>query len=470
MDEDNIFQSLGPDGIGQLPANFNQQLAGVAGSQAPSVAAPRQRRSLFDIIGHVADTLATVGGAPAQYQPNVDAALARTQAAEDRPRQIDLDNMRRDLLKTQIAHGNAQTVEDQGKADTAHVALLGVGAKGLRAVFGKSGVDGITRAWPLLAQNLHLSPQETQLISDHLAQDPEGTISALEATAAKAGGSEYGLNPVYTRDAQGNLHLHFPSKSGELNTPDLPAGETPIDPIKVIDTGDGQVVVGSKTGTPQSRFAKAGGPEKGERPVVDPKGNVIRYAPVAGSDLEYKRTHPTAAAGAKTAATQAEQVNGARDALIVLRDISSGFDDLHGMGALPGDPNDPVNTVTGALGRTRVGQAVGEQFGSAAAQKRLEIQKNMANLQQTLIRALPASATRTRFEQEILKTALPDPSKMSYSTARTLIGQYRQKFIRALQDAQRETAGGAAPAPAAKPAARRTTPQRTVRSPSISNW
>jgi hypothetical protein len=470
MDENNFFQSLGPDGIGQLPANLNQQLAGVAGSQAPAVAAPRQRRSLVDILGHVADTLATVGGAPAQYQSNIDAQLARTQAAEDRPREIDLDNMRRDLLKTQIAHGNAQTAEDQGKADTAHVALLGTGAKGLRAVFGKSGVDGVTRAWPLLAANLHLSPEDTQLISSHLAQDPEGTISALEATAAKASGQKYGLNPVYTVDADGKLHLHQLSEGGDLNSPELPAGETPVDPVKVIDTGDGQVVVGSKTGTPRHKFAKAGGPEKGERPVVDPQGNVIRYAPVAGSDLEYKRTHPTAAAGAKTAATQAEQVNGARDALIVLRDISSGFDDLHGMGALPGDPNDPVNTVTGALGRTRVGQAVGEQFGSAAAQKRLEIQKNMANLQQTLIRALPASATRTRFEQEILKTALPDPSKMSYSTARTLIGQYRQKFIRALQDAQRETAGGAAPAPAAKPAARRTTPQRTVRSPSISNW
>jgi hypothetical protein len=138
------------------------------------------------------------------------------------------------------------------------------------------------------------------------------------------------------------------------------------------------------------------------------------------------------------------------------------------MGALPGDPNDPVNTVTGALGRTRVGQAVGEQFGSAAAQKRLEIQKNMANLQQTLIKALPASATRTRFEQEILKTALPDPSKMSYSTARTLIGQYRQKFVHEGAAGIRRGAARRAPAARAQ-AARRTTPQRTVR-PSISNW
>jgi hypothetical protein len=101
------------------------------------------------------------------------------------------------------------------------------------------------------------------------------------------------------------------------------------------------------------------------------------------------------------------------------------------MKALPGDGGGAVGNVLSALGRTGIGQSLGEQAGSAAAQKRLEMQKGLNTLQQQLIKGLPASATRTKFEQEILKASLPDPSKMSYDTAKTVIGQYRDIYRRA---------------------------------------
>jgi hypothetical protein len=54
--------------------------------------------------------------------------------------------------------------------------------------------------------------------------------------------------------------------------------------------------------------------------------------------------------------------------------------------------------------------------------------KNVSALQQAMLKSLPASATRTKFEQEMLARGLPDPSKMSLSTAQTVIGQLRRSY------------------------------------------
>jgi hypothetical protein len=81
-----------------------------------------------------------------------------------------------------------------------------------------------------------------------------------------------------------------------------------------------------------------------------------------------------------------------------------------------------------------------------AAQKRLEIMKNVSALQQAMLKSLPASATRTKFEQEMLARGLPDPSKMSYETAQTVIRQLRESYTEAVA-----TLNKSAPACAAAP-------------------
>jgi hypothetical protein len=128
-------------------------------------------------------------------------------------------------------------------------------------------------------------------------------------------------------------------------------------------------------------------------------------------------------------------------ALASLSNIQQGFNDLRDLKALPGQGDDLLSRAEGALGRTGIGQHIGEQFGSPAAQKRLEIGKNVSALQQEMIKSLPASATRSRFEQELIQRGLPDPAKMDYNTAKTVIGQLRQSYLKAVKDASAETAG-----------------------------
>lgn len=457
MDEDNniLQQLLGTPSIAGAPPS-SQAIASATGmSQAPTISS-QPRRSLLDVIGRAADVFAKVGGAEALYQPTLDARA-------DRARLIDMDALRKRHDQQEIDQGDMKL---QGEHNT----VLGQGARGLRAIFDKTGAPGVQKAWPFLAHQLGIDDQHTAIVGQALSEDPEGTISALEAAMRdpKLDAAGLGLNPFYATDADGHLQAYQLGKGGQVVPVKLPDGQHPSDPIKIIDTGDSQVVVGGKSGQPQRVLPKAGGPEKGERPIVNDQGQVIRYAPVTGSSLEYNRENPDPKGDAKAARERTAQVAGAQNTLALLNNVQRGFDALHRMGALAGDPVGTGQAVAAGLGRTKVGQMVGEQAGSAAAQQRLEITKNLSNLQQAMLKSLPASATRTRFEQEMLQRGLPDPTKMSYATARQVIGELRQSFLQALRETAPPAGKSAAPRAAPKPAARRQ-PARTIR-PTVSNW
>jgi len=88
----NIMQAIGgtPDTSPvQMPAQMQQP---------QQQEAPRKRRSFLDTVGQISDVLARVGGAEAMYQPTLD-------AREDRTRQLDLDEMRKQMLDQQITQG-----------------------------------------------------------------------------------------------------------------------------------------------------------------------------------------------------------------------------------------------------------------------------------------------------------------------------------------------------------------------------
>lgn len=134
-------------------------------------------------------------------------------------------------------------------------------------------------------------------------------------------------------------------------------------------------------------------------------------------------------AGAK--AEEKQSIQPALDALLNLR---AEFKRLHELGALAGDQTG-LGAVASAVGRSPVGQFVGAQAGDEASQVRETIKKNQSQLQQQLIKALPASATRTRFEQEILKQSLPDPYRMAYGTSSDVINQLANSFRGAVEAA-----------------------------------
>jgi hypothetical protein len=481
----NSFQDPAQGGI--LPTNNVMQLLGgdqtLAPSQMPSIAsaagsdqlsAPQHggRQSLFDIIGRVGDMFAKIGGSTPLYQSTMDADLARQQAAEDRPRQVDLENLKAQLVKSQIGKANSDAADAQGKLDTAHAALIGAGAKGLRAVFAKSGADGVNRAWPLVAQQLHLSPEDTQTIGQHLQQDPDTTISALEATAAKAtsgkDGNEYGLVPIYTRDAQGNLHVRLPSKSGEFSTTELPNGEVPVDPGKAVDLGDRTLVYGSKSNNPQMILPHGGKPAEGTRPIVGPDGQINGYTALPLTDTSGNVVgSATDAKGAaadvrKQAANSGKNYATYKAADNALADLDKSLADLRN------DPNlaDATGLVGGNLNLTpaqrtfhgRVEAVIGQSIPAAIAAIR------------GAGGAAPRAVSEIMGEAKGLTGAISDRNQPAAAYAQQIDEARARLRQRRLEMAQEFKANSAPAAPAPAAPVMRRTPQKTVRSPSISNW
>lgn len=420
--------------------------------------APGQRRSVLDTVGRLADVFARVGGAPVLYQPTIDARDDRRMAIEDRARTIDLDALRKTTLQQNNAAG-ALELSDKERTQA------GTAINGLQALQKANPSVDISKAWPLLAAQAGIAPERAAVIGQALAADPNN-VDALDSEF-NGNDQKLGLQPFYVKDsATGKTHAFQLNAKGEAAEIKLPDGFEPVNPVKVVDTGGAQVLVDSRTGAPVTTIQKTEAPGK----VADRQqrtdianGRNATTLTVAGM--------PARAKG--DAASTSKSDAGNSEALIALDNLENGFKDLHNMNALPGDNGGVVNNVLSALGRTGTGQYLGEQAGSPAAQRRVAMQKTVNTLQQTLIKALPASATRTKFEQEILAKSLPDPSRMSFGTAQQVINDYRDIFKRAQAAAATSATptrvlpprlpspGTKLPArPAAQPAGR----------PTVSNW
>lgn len=158
------------------PFNIMEALNGGVPNAAPPVAAPamsrqpRERRSVLDTVGRLADVFAKVGGADALYQPTLDARQDRAFAIEDRTRGIDLDALKTALVKQQITTGGQQ-IEAGENALTDHTTgKLALGVRGLQAIAARGGDPA--KAWPILAQQLGIEPERAAVIGEAIAKDP----------------------------------------------------------------------------------------------------------------------------------------------------------------------------------------------------------------------------------------------------------------------------------------------------------
>lgn len=327
MDSDNILSILASLGAGQqpqaAPSNFLQQAAPplpayspppaapVAPTVAPTTEAPRPRRSLLDTLGRISDVIAKVGGADALYQPTLDAREDRTLALGDHSRKVDADNI---ALAT-------------GKFDLSdkHNIRLGQVARGLKAIQTAGG--DINQAWPLLAQRMQLDPETVQSIGQALATDPhalEGLIGAT--TDPKYDQSKYGGTVVYAKDAKtGNLVAYQPSLSGDEARNILPEGVVPIDPLKFVDTGNAQVGVGTRSGTPVRILPKSVAP--------DTRANIGSRERIAAAGNRSRETIAAmpARSGAGKTANPAMVATGAAPVVAALRDAITRLHDSGGM-------------------------------------------------------------------------------------------------------------------------------------------
>jgi hypothetical protein len=172
---DNALGAPGPLDVNPLGApidttNVFQQLA----PQAPAIEAPTGKRSILDVIGGISDVVANVGGAQAQYQPRLDAAQQRADEERARQRQ-QVDYGWQDKFNTQkYSKGENELRDDQ-------VTRFGQAARGLSAVLDSAGPEGVARAFPALAQQLGLSPEEADVFGRSLQSNPRETIETLRA-------------------------------------------------------------------------------------------------------------------------------------------------------------------------------------------------------------------------------------------------------------------------------------------------
>lgn len=273
---DNIFQQLGEP----------QADVGSPTLQAETAhEAPQGRTSILDVIGGLADTFAQIGGSAPMYQPAIDAELARRQAAEDRPLQVRLNQQK-------VAKGDQDFTKGDIEIDDARRTQIGQAVKGLSYALQKGGPESVMRAWPMMAAQLKLPPEQASALGQALSENPANAIGMLNEWLNASDKAKYGLNPVYYEDEHGKLQIGQMNTAGGMQPIDLHGG-TPVDPGKVIDTGNAQVVIGGKSNRPLRIMPKSGGLATGEVPIVDANGNVTGARALPGSRQEFDQNAVT---------------------------------------------------------------------------------------------------------------------------------------------------------------------------------
>lgn len=414
----NVLQQVAPPDTGASPqpqappAPSPADIAQAATTASPPM--PRARHSLIDTIGRISDVLATVGGAHALYQPTLDAREDRTLALGDHARQVDLEGLKKTLEEQQVAAGALQPQIDARKR-------LGVA---LGALDGQSNAADL---WPSIAEQAGIDAQHTAAIGQLLQANP--SAAGILAKSLGADPNNLGKNVFFGTNTDGKTVAYQVGPDGKPHVLDFgAAGITPNTPIKVVDTGGSNVIVG-QNGQPLNILPNSASPNAVTAATTSRENN--RDTNQTALTIAGMPARAKAAGDAKASDPQA--------GLKIISDIQQGFDNLHGLKALPGEGG-AVGNMIGAVGRTALGQSVEAKTGlSSAAQERELLAKNLANLQSDLIKTLPGNATRTRFEQEIQKKRLPDPTTMNYATANRAIGQIREAYVAALRAQQAAT-------------------------------
>lgn len=432
-DQSNVLQAIGGSPDAPQPAPIPQ--APQAQPAAAPAEAPRQRRSLLDTVGRISDVLARVGGAEALYQPTLDAREDRTNALSDRQRGIDLDALRRQIVEQQIAAGGDEATQ-RGNA------MLGAAARGLQAIQRRGG--DIAAAWPVLARQAGIPEDRATALGQIFAQNPQ----AIEAIAAMTGQErEFGLQPFYAQGPDGQLRAYQLGKDGSIQPVQLGEGETPIDPLKFVDTGGAQVGVGTRSGGVRRILPNTVSPDTqaniGSRERIAAAGNASR-----------ERVAETRGAG-KNAGDNASMVQTAQSNLNELRQI---YGSLRDMGALV-SPNQSAGANIAARARASgVGQMLEGTVGTQAQAQRDRINSIRPALLQSIAQATGMTGRQldSNADVKLFMQTVTDPSASYEANMAAIAGLERFLAAHSRQGT---------PAPAAAPrAAPRIVPRATPRS------
>lgn len=409
----------------------------------------RERRSFLDTVGRLADVLATVGGAEALYQPTLD-------AREDRARMIDIEAMKRRQLEQQINEGD-ESVADRQRA------RAGVAMKGLQAIQARGG--DINAAWPILAKQAGLGPEDTAFLADAFAKDPN-SVSAI--TAMFGGETEFGLQPFYAQGPDGTLQAYQIGKDGSIQPIQLPEGTRPIDPLKFVDTGNQQVGVGSRTGQPIRILPKGVDPDTGARITSNER--------IAGANNQTRITvagmRGTGSGNQNTPINQQEATDNALSSIAELRGI---YGSLNNMGAMVSPKNKTGANVLARVRSSGAGQYIEGAIGTEAQTQRDRINSIRPGLMQTLAKATGMTGKQldSNADVQLFMKTVTDPTASYEANMAALDGL--ERLVRSRRQSPKpQPKPRPSPKPQPKPRSSakpqpRITPRKSS-NPSISNW
>lgn len=378
---------------------------------------PTKRRSLLDTIGRISDVLAKVGGAEALYQPTLDAREDRTLALGDHARKVSADEIALETSKFDLGDK--------------HNLRLGQAARGLKAIQTAGG--DVTKAWPILAQRLNIDPETVASVGQGLAADPSSVDGLIAATTdPKYDQSKYGGNVVYGKDANGKLVAYQPSLSGDSARNILPDGVTPIDPFKAVDTGDAQVLVGTRSGTPVRILPKRVSPDQVSRSnttlTVAREGNRSREGIAAMRAGTTKAGDPA-------------MIETAQGNLDELRSI---YGDLKKMGAMVSPAQAANKNVVARIRASGLGQTLEGAVGTEAQSKRDRIASIRPQLMQSLAKATGMTGKQldSNADVKLFMQTVTNPAASYESNMEAIAGL--ERFLKA--NAKKNAAAPAAPA------------------------
>jgi hypothetical protein len=188
---------------------------------------PKPKHSLIDIIGRLSDTVAKIGGSTPMYQSSLDADTARANAASDhdlatQKAQLDLATGKFDLSDKQREAGNN---ERERFANVLGAVNDPDDAANLPAMMAAAGLTD-PRYAPFV-KLIQANPDAAKTLSSALGGDSGDDVGKQ----IKSGYDSKGNRISYVVDSDGNPHIL--------------SGVTPDNNLKVVNTGDTNVVLGA---------------------------------------------------------------------------------------------------------------------------------------------------------------------------------------------------------------------------------
>jgi hypothetical protein len=362
---------------------------------------PRKRLSVIDIIGRLADTVATVGGSQPMYQPTLE-------HQQDRLNEVDLDALKKRLMVAQVGEAELDSILAARKRMGTALGAL-------------AGNPQAAELWPSVAEQAGITdPQQVAQVASILQKTPDA--AGIFAKALGADIDNLGKNVFFGTNTDGKTVAYQVGPDGHPHILDFgAAGITPSDPIKVVNTGGSNVIVGSGGGVKRILPNTA-------RPDTILSTNTQRDI-AAGHDRTQltiagmpARSKGAAAGGDNSAFIQTAQGN--------LDELESIYKSLNAAGAIVSNKRSAGDNITARARNSGVGQLVEGALGTKAQTARDRIASIRPGLMQAIAKATGMTGKQldSNADVKLFMATVTDPTKSYEANIEAINGLRR--FLR----------------------------------------